>query len=117
MLMPRNCHVDNPWTLLPAGILGLLWKVGIGGVYRMMGELGPPEEECRKKALRGQKRYNYAFFTATEEEARERGLCSLLLRKWQELAQKDELPIWIEATTERSRRMYERCGFELVGEN
>lgn len=33
MLMPPGCHVDNFWALLPAGIIGLLWDVGIRCVY------------------------------------------------------------------------------------
>ena len=32
------------------------------------------------------------------------------------MAARDGLPIWLEASTGNSRRVYERCGFETVGE-
>ena len=31
VLMPPGHRVDNIWTMLPAGFLPMLWKVGIGG--------------------------------------------------------------------------------------
>ena len=31
VLMPPGKRVDNTWTLLPAGILGCLWRMGWGG--------------------------------------------------------------------------------------
>jgi hypothetical protein len=31
VLMPPGYRVDNPWTILPAGFIPLLWKIGVGG--------------------------------------------------------------------------------------
>jgi len=31
VLMPPGKHVDNTWTLIPAGFLGCLWRLGWGG--------------------------------------------------------------------------------------
>jgi hypothetical protein len=31
VLMPPGRRVDNTWTLLPAGFVGCLWKLGWGG--------------------------------------------------------------------------------------
>jgi hypothetical protein len=31
VLMPPGKRVDNPWTLLQAGLLGATWKVGLRG--------------------------------------------------------------------------------------
>jgi hypothetical protein len=31
ILMPPGHKVDNPWTLLPAGFIPLLWNTGIRG--------------------------------------------------------------------------------------
>ena len=33
VLLPPGCRVDNFWTLIPAGILRLLWNVGISGCW------------------------------------------------------------------------------------
>lgn len=34
--------------------------------------------------------------------------------KWQELATRDQIPIWLEATTSYSMKIYESLGFETV---
>jgi hypothetical protein len=31
VLVPPSCKIDNPFTLLPAGFLSVLWTIGIGG--------------------------------------------------------------------------------------
>ena len=31
VLMPPGKRVDNPWTILPAGFLPMLWNIGVGG--------------------------------------------------------------------------------------
>jgi hypothetical protein len=31
VLMPPGKRVDNPWTMLQAGLVGMAWKVGRGG--------------------------------------------------------------------------------------
>jgi hypothetical protein len=31
VLIPPGKRVDNPWTLLPAGFVGCLWRLGWGG--------------------------------------------------------------------------------------
>ena len=31
VLMPPGYRVDNIWTMLPAGFIPMLWKIGIGG--------------------------------------------------------------------------------------
>ncbi|KAG4436232.1 hypothetical protein IFR05_008288 [Cadophora sp. M221] len=114
ILMPPGCHVDNVWTLLPAGFIGMVWDVGVAATYRMLGDLNPKVEGVKAKALRGQNKYYYIFFTATDAAARGRGLCSRLIKEFQAIAQKDGLPIWIEGTTDNSASVYAKCGFELV---
>lgn len=44
------------------------------------------------------------------------GLAPAILRKVLERAGKEGLPVWIEATTERSRHTYRKVGFEDVAE-
>lgn len=31
VLMPPGHRVDNPWTILPAGFIPMLWTIGISG--------------------------------------------------------------------------------------
>ncbi|CZS93643.1 uncharacterized protein RCO7_09483 [Rhynchosporium graminicola] len=114
ILMPPGCHVDNLWTLLPADFIGMVWGMGVKATYRMLGELGPKTDAVKLKALHGQKKYYYTFFTATHAKDRGRGLCSKIIKEIQAKAQKDGLRVWIEGTTENSASVYAKCGFELV---
>lgn len=81
----------------------------------MMAEYGPTMDASKAKALAGQK-YYYVFFVATREDARERGLCSAIMKQWQETAAREQIPIWLEATTSRSMRLYSKLGWEIVDE-
>lgn len=76
-------------------------------------------DRCKKQGLRdkdGKKitRYHYLFFIATVAEARGQGLASKMVAKYQQKG--DGLPIWLEATTKKSRDIYERCGFKEIQE-
>ena len=31
VLIPPESHIENVWTLLPAGILSVLWRIGFSG--------------------------------------------------------------------------------------
>jgi hypothetical protein len=31
VFMPPGCRVDNPWTILQAGFIPMLWNIGVGG--------------------------------------------------------------------------------------
>lgn len=114
VIMPPGKRVDNFWTLLPAGLVGMVWRVGLKGAYRMLGEFGPQTDKMKAKGLKGAKRYYYVFFLATDEKARGRGLSSVLIREAQEMGRKEGLPVWLEATTAYSWRLYEHLGFETV---
>jgi ribosomal protein S18 acetylase RimI-like enzyme len=72
-------------------------------------------DKCKARALNGVKSYHYLFFIGTSPEARGQGLASQVVRNKQVQARQEGVPIWLEATTERSRRVYEKCGFETVG--
>ena len=107
-------RVDNPWTLVPAGLLGALWKLGFSGCMKMLVEYGQLSDAAKAKGLGEPKTYYYVFFVATEEKSRGKGLSSALIRKAQENARRDSLPLWLEATTEYSWKLYEKLGFETV---
>jgi GNAT superfamily N-acetyltransferase len=114
VLLPGK-SVDNPWTLIPAGLFSVLWKLGLRGCWRMLGEFEPATGAVRQKALGGYRaNFYYLFFVATREDARGKGLSSALIKRLQERAAEDGLPVWLEATTEYSSRVYAKLGFERV---
>lgn len=78
-------------------------------------ELSSATAAMKKKYLTDA-RYYYVFFLGTKGDARGKGLCSAIVRRYQALAAEAGLPIWLEASTEGSRRLYEKLGFEVCGE-
>ncbi|RDL40766.1 Acyl-CoA N-acyltransferase [Venustampulla echinocandica] len=115
-LIPPGKRVDNFWTLIPAGFASVLWNVGFSGCMRMLREFTPLADACKEKGLAGCKDYYYVFLVATREDARGKGLCSAIIRYWQETAAREGVPIWLEATTEHSMHIYSKCGFKIVEE-
>ncbi|KAE8443779.1 hypothetical protein EG329_001373 [Mollisiaceae sp. DMI_Dod_QoI] len=115
-VMPPGKKADNFATLIPAGLIGALWNIGFGGCSRMIYEYAPMSDRCKKKGLLGQTRYYYVFFAATHASAQGQGLCPKLIEHWQEIATREKIPIWLEATTEKSMRVYLRCGFVVIEE-
>jgi GNAT superfamily N-acetyltransferase len=69
----------------------------------------------RNKAVGGLEHF-YILYLGTAEDSRGKGLCSQLVRHYQEIAENAQLPIWIEAGTEYSMRLYLKLGFELFEE-
>ncbi|KAF1824321.1 uncharacterized protein K489DRAFT_290731, partial [Dissoconium aciculare CBS 342.82] len=69
------------------------------------------------------KRYHYLFFLGTATSAQGQGLGGAIIKRSPKPSLPagetplEFLPIWLESSTEGSRRLYERCGFRQVGEN
>ena len=116
VLIPPGRRVDNPWTLLPAGLLGVVWNLGLKGLWRMLGEYGPLTDAAKAKGLMGQTKYYYVFLVATHSDHRGEGLTSALLREALDKARQEGVPLWLEATTEYSWKLYASLGFETVEE-
>ena len=83
---------------------------------RMLSEYQPLADALKVKALAGEKKYYYVFFVGTHVAERRKGLCSVIMRKYQEIASRDQLPIFLEATTETSMRLYLKLGWEVIDE-
>ncbi|GAB7326935.1 hypothetical protein MBLNU13_g10896t2 [Cladosporium sp. NU13] len=117
IVIPPGKTVDNPRTLIPAGIFQVLWKLGFSGCWRMLREFEPATKRVRRGVLEaaGVREFYYLFFVATREDARGKGLSSALIGKLQERARGEGLPVWLEATTEHSAGVYAKLGFERVG--
>ncbi|KAK5163633.1 uncharacterized protein LTR77_010582 [Saxophila tyrrhenica] len=112
--------VDNPWTMVPAGLLGMVWKMGFTPAKRMLWEYAQQSDKCKHEGLRDRdgrviKEYHYLFFIATPTEHRGKGLASEIIAQYQERNVQDGRCIYLEATTPKSRDMYARQGFKTVG--
>jgi ribosomal protein S18 acetylase RimI-like enzyme len=82
----------------------------------MVHEVVQLEEAMKAKAMAKDEKYYYVLFLGTDEGARGKGLCSRILRGYQERAGKGCVLIWMEAGTEYCRKIYERLGFGVVEE-
>jgi hypothetical protein len=82
----------------------------------MLFEYEPLADQYKARALQGLKNYYYVFAVATAAEERGKGLCTALMRKYQELGARDGVPVVLEATTEKSMNTYRNLGWELVEE-
>ena len=101
---------------------------------RLWSELSGMTDNAKRIGLRGQKQYYYIFSIGTEVEYRGRGrsagfeflpnkyidctagLAKALMREHMRRAQLEHLPIWLEATTPNSRKLYLSMGFDEIEE-
>ncbi|KAI2468387.1 hypothetical protein F4781DRAFT_268741 [Annulohypoxylon bovei var. microspora] len=118
LLMPPGARVENPWTLLQAGLIPALCTIGPGSFKRAIVEYSSGTEPMLKKAFtkEEQKSHWYVFIMGTAVDRRRQGFANALLLHMQDRARNDGRPIWLEATTEQSRELYSKHGFATVGE-
>lgn len=115
-VLPPGRKVENPFTLLQSGLVAVLRKVGLSCVKRMLGEFEGAVKKARKRWLaKGEQPY-YVFFVGTRADCRGRGLGAGLLGEVIEKAGREGRSVWLEATTEDSRRLFRRMGFVDVEE-
>lgn len=84
VLMPPGERVDNPLTLIPAGLIRLIFKAGIKSCRRMLFEFTGLANAAKRRAMSADTakngRYLYMFFLATKEGCRGRGLGAVLVK-------------------------------------
>ncbi|KAJ5132074.1 Acyl-CoA N-acyltransferase [Penicillium atrosanguineum] len=114
IVIPPGRDIDNVWTLVYSGFLCILWKIGYSGLKRLWTEFSGMTDNAKRKGLGGQKRYYYVFSIGTEYEHRGKGLAKAIMHYHQEKARAENLPIWLEATTETSRLLYLSMGFQEI---
>ncbi|OBT85409.1 hypothetical protein VE02_04811, partial [Pseudogymnoascus sp. 03VT05] len=115
-VLPPGRKVENPFTLLQSGLVGVLRKVGLSCVKRMLGEFEGAVKKARKRGLaKGELPY-YIFFVGTRADRQGRGLGRALLGEVTERAGREGRSVWLEATTADSRRLFLRMGFVDVEE-
>ena len=118
---PPGRDVANPMTLIPAGVIPALFKLGWRGVKRLLIDIDKPKQRAQKASIGTDKKGKinkcyYMFIISTAESERGKGLSTNLIRAFQRRVAHEGYPIWTEATTRKSRRVYEKCGFKLVEE-
>ncbi|OBT94469.1 hypothetical protein VE01_07244 [Pseudogymnoascus verrucosus] len=116
IVLPPGKGVGNPFTLLQSGLAGLLRKVGLTCVKRMLGEFEGAAKKSRKVGLaKGEVPY-YVFFIGTRADRQGRGLGTALMEEVCERAGREGRSVWIESTSEGSARLFRRLGFVDVEE-
>ncbi|KAJ5151276.1 uncharacterized protein N7482_010528 [Penicillium canariense] len=116
VIIPPGRHVDNVWTLIYAGFLSVLFRMGFSGLKRLWTEFSGMTDNAKRKGLHGRKLYYYIFSIGTEPEHRGKGLAKAIIRDYMRRAQAENVPIWLEATTPNSRKLYLSMGFEEIEE-
>lgn len=116
--MPPGKKADNLWTVFQAGFLGVLRKIGLGGCRRMLITYPRQSNAAKKKGLPRScgGKYWYLFVIGTNPEARGQGLAPQHIRRMQERARQEGSPMFLEASSEKARDVYRKCGFEVVEE-
>jgi GNAT superfamily N-acetyltransferase len=118
--MPPGKRLDNPLTMIPAGMFGMLLNVGFAGVFRAIfgyeGTCNASKRECRSESGQRMGRHHYLQIIGTDSSARGQGLASSIIEEFKPVAVQDGLPVWLEATTVKSMQTYSTLGFETVKE-
>jgi ribosomal protein S18 acetylase RimI-like enzyme len=70
----------------------------------------------RMDAIHPHEPHHYLFLLGTSPEWQCRGIGSALLRPMLDECDRDAMPAYLEATSEGSKRLYLRHGFEVTGE-
>ncbi|KAH7128773.1 hypothetical protein B0J11DRAFT_505232 [Dendryphion nanum] len=117
LIFPPHKSLDNvplsaSWTALRLGIVPLLWKAGFSPLKKFNTEYIIPVKAAKASiGLSGSTPYWYISHIGTLDSARGQGLASGIIRDLQAQAQKEGLPIWLEASSRGSRGVYAGCGF------
>ncbi|KAI5925681.1 hypothetical protein F4810DRAFT_26595 [Camillea tinctor] len=118
ILMPPGKKAENPCTILQAGLLSVLMTLKVSGCKRFLIEYTSGAKCVKEKGLTKRERaaFWYLFLVGTAPERQRQGLAGALIDRMKDLARRDGRPIWLEASTARSRRVYAKHGFADVDE-
>ncbi|KAI1492950.1 hypothetical protein F5X96DRAFT_624360 [Biscogniauxia mediterranea] len=119
ILIPPGRTIDNPRTILRAGILPILKTLKISGCKRFLIEYPEGAKRAKEKGMTKRERaaFWYLFHIGTLPSRQGQGLAGALIERMKDLARGDGgRPIWLEASTPKSRAVYARHGFRDVDE-
>ncbi|KAM3478262.1 hypothetical protein MY5147_002300 [Beauveria neobassiana] len=114
VIVPPGKDVTNPMTLISSGGLGVFANLGISATIKSLYEF-PREIGPHKSRVLGKRPFYYVFIVATVPEGRGRGLASTIIKQVLAIAQREQRPAWLEASTEGSKHVYAKLGFKEVG--
>jgi GNAT superfamily N-acetyltransferase len=117
--MPPGRAVDSPgffgWLQIArTGLISLVWDIGLSRFYRILVAFPSIPEGAKHATFAPGELYYYVVMIATDEKFRGKGLCAKVLERVKDQAQRDGKPVWLEATTRGSRKVYQKVGFEDV---
>ncbi|PHH73345.1 hypothetical protein CDD80_3888 [Ophiocordyceps camponoti-rufipedis] len=102
LFLPPGARMENPWTMLQAGLIKGLWDVG-----RAMVDYLPVIDHSQQQVLtkEEQMKHWYKFIMATADGSLREGYASAIIASMLARARRDECPMWADATTLKSRNM------------
>ena len=109
----RGKHATmSPWRML---VSGAIWPgLRMGGKYsQRMIKVFTPIDEGRKKHM-GDQPFLYLFFIGVASEHQGKGFGRVLLDEVINIAEKDQLPLYLETETTENVQLYEYFGFEVI---
>ncbi|KFY00933.1 hypothetical protein V490_01144, partial [Pseudogymnoascus sp. VKM F-3557] len=74
VLMPPGTAIDNPLTMLPAGLPGVMIKLGLRSIKKMIIDFEGSVKSARKAGLRKGEDPYYVFFVGTAAAHQGRGI-------------------------------------------
>lgn len=116
VVMPPGRAFDAPgfwgWLeMIRKGAVGLFWTLGYKRFGRILWEFPSVTERAKKATFAPGEKYYYVLMVGTDGKYRGKGLCPVLLEQVKAEAQEAGKPIWLEATTMGSRKVYKKCGW------
>jgi GNAT superfamily N-acetyltransferase len=105
-----------PGLLLGGGLAPALCSIGPNRFVSRMNAYGAATTPSKKATFPDGEMFFYVQLIGAGSRHRGRGLAPALIRKLQERAREERKPIYLEASNEGARRVYEKLGFEEVGE-
>ncbi|KAJ8113437.1 hypothetical protein OPT61_g4428 [Boeremia exigua] len=106
-----------PRLLFGGGLLSAGWSVGPRQLMRRTGRYEADMAPTKNATFPNGETYFYIHCIGTASAHRGKGLAPALLRKLQERAAKEQRPIYLEASNQHAKRVYEKIGFrDVAGE-
>lgn len=92
-----------------------LWSIGPSRFMSRMNAYNLATTPIKKSTFSNGETFFYIQFIGAGAQHRGKGLAPGLIEKLQERATEEGKPIYLEASNEGARRVYEKLGFEEVG--
>jgi len=93
-----------------------LWSIGPSRFMSRMNAYSAATTPSKKVTFFNGETFFYVQLIGAGSQHRGKGLAPALIRRLQERASGEGKPIYLEASNEGARRVYEKLGFEEVGE-